>query len=820
MRHKNKIAIIAIALIIVVLTLYISNFSTQFTADIPELEMPTVTSNKEIIGTDLKGDETEIKVVEQKGVTMYIDPLTTNIILKDKNDNILAQTLPGFEDDDNKQSETLSPIMVTYKLNSYSTPVKMYGYDDSILRGNYTIDLLDDGVKVVYTLGTSNITDQMIPSYIEKDFYDEHMDPVLTQDQKDLLHIYYSYSESANAFAKLGKINPNKITEVYNLIYTVSGFTEEDLEAVNEKFDIKEEKVAEPVGFTIPVIYKLDKDGNLNVQIPLNEVLVGGVNQLISIDLLPGLMQTQKGHFLVPDGSGAIIDTTVPKTTKVYSKPFTNLDREIVGNQVDQVTNNLTLPVFANDNIIAFIDSGAEVSDLNVELIGKSKLIYPSINMQYSSFYSFSEEAANQGINLTSQQTDGMYNITYQINSDDQSFYDYVKTTQQYYMNKFGLDKTAVDPKLYLYTLGAFDYTDYLAGIPYTALDTLTTAEDIEAMLGNLSNIPNIQVIYDGWNGNGISSSILDTDAAKQNGDVQQLVEDYPNVTLATNLVRISSKFSNGFNMNVDGTYGVDGKVVENFNILNSSFKKDLDTASYYYLAPQYLQSAIDKYIANYDFNPSIFIKDLGGLGYASFDSDNPVLPLEAEQIISGAISSFKQAGFEIGMNNPVLTRGFMADYIVGLPATNSGDTIFDYSVPFTQLVYSGLVNTSNTSINLSRSGNIQLEVLHAFETQSSIMFTVSGENSSALKDTDYDKYYSSNFTYWIDMINQINNEYQKFLKEIDNSQIESVQLVKDGVDIVTYENGKQIVFNFTDVDVDVDGMTVKPLSYKLMEVQ
>lgn len=819
MKRRYKILVPTIIILLIIIGILIHNFVTQFTSDIPIYENEEITSQEQINGTELVGTEKEIEVTSKAGVTMYIDPTTTNVILRDADGNDIAQTLPGFDYDEISQSETVSPISVNYKTDNISTPEKMYGYDESILKNNYLIDILDDSVKVTYMLGGGGINESVIPRYIDADMYENQIIPSITEKEASLLKVYYEYSESVDAYARFGTMNPNKISDIYTILYTNAGYTKEDLEASNKKYDVSEEETAaETVGFVVPLIYGLDDDGNLTVNIPLNEVTATGVNQLISIDVLPGFMSTAKGHFLVPDGSGAIIDTTTPKTTKVYSKDFTNIDSEIVGNYDDVITKNLTLPLFANDNTIAYIDNGAEATTLNVELIGKQKLIYPSINMQYSSFFSFSDDIANSGINLASAMTDGTYAITYQVNEKNQSYYDYVNSTKAYFSNKFDLTSFTSNPKMYLYALGAFDYTDYFAGVPYTAIDTLTTAEDLQAMLDNLGAVDNIQIIYDGWNQNGFSSSILDTQICSENGDVESFIEANPNTSLAINMARIQDEFAKGYNMKVDTAYGVDGKVAKHQKILNSSFLEDANSSDYYYLSPKYLLSAVQKFMDGFDNAPSLFIKDLSHIGYASFNGGSLALPLESEDVVSEAFTMLSEAGYELGMNNPILDRGFMADYIVGLPTVSSENTIFDYSIPFTQLVYSGLIDQANTSINLSTDGSIRSEVLHAFETKSSIMFTVSGESPSKLKDTEYNDKYSSDFNYWLETINKVNSEYQTFISTIGNAQITDDVIDDTGASIVSYDNGMQIAFNYGDVNVNVKGQAVPALSYVVLE--
>ncbi len=819
MKLKYKLIVVLCIVLALAYGYYDYAIKTKFTMQLPEQTEFTYTPVETIVGSQLTGDEEPIKVTEKNGVSLYIDPLTTNVILKNSENEIITETLPGLKSKDKSvQGALLTPMNVSYKLNDFTAPLTVSVYDESILKQSYIIDMLDQGVMVSYSMGQSGITQEMIPPVIEKDMYENQIEPALDERQKAKLGSHYTYRSTKEVYEKGGKIKPSSLVEMYNYIYVLGGYTEEDLANSYEKYDIKPEEETEPIGGTVSIIYNLDDDGNLNVQIPLEKIEVSGINQVVSIDVLPGLLSTRNGHFLVPDGSGAIVDTTSAKASNIYTKDFTNLNNEIVGNYNDLVTENLTLPLFANDNIIAFINSGAVSATLHVELNGKSKLIYPSINTQYSSFYSFSNDKETAGLNLTSDQITGTFDITYKIYEQKQTIYDYVKTTREYYINKYNLSEEPISPSMYLYVIGGFDFTDYMLGVPYTNFDTLTTSEDIMMISEELSKIENLKFIYDGWNQNGINSSLENTKPLKANGDVEKLVSDNENISLALNLVRVSTKFSDGYNPKVDGAYGVFGEPTMLLNILNSSFEEDDNSDEYFYLSPAYLQSAIDNFVTDFELSKNIFIKDLSKLGYASFKSNESVMPLEAEQLIADVITTLKENDFNIGMNNPAIDRGFRADYIVNVPTDSSEHNVFDYSVPFVQLVYSDIIDYTNTAINLSPDGNIQKQVMRAMETKSSLLFTIGVNQVSKLKGTNFDQYYSIDYTRLKDTIIDINDEYDKFLSEINNEPITNFEIIDDGAEVVTYGDEVKVIFNYSDDEVTYEGTQVKPNSYKIME--
>ena len=92
--------------------------------------------------------------------------------------------------------------------------------------------------------------------------------------------------------------------------------------------------------------------------------------------------------------------------------------------------------------------------------------------------------------------------------------------------------------------------------------------------------------------------------------------------------------------------------------------------------------------------------------------------------------------------------------------------------------------------------------------------FYVTYENSSDLIYTNSSDLYSTEYKTYKDTI----VEYDKDLRAVNEltkgSTIKNHKKLKNGVTVVTYDNGVKIFVNYTDITRTVDGVKVGPMSY------
>ncbi len=89
----------------------------------------------------------------------------------------------------------------------------------------------------------------------------------------------------------------------------------------------------------------------------------------------------------------------------------------------------------------------------------------------------------------------------------------------------------------------------------------------------------------------------------------------------------------------------------------------------------------------------------------------------------------------------------------INVPVTSSLYGIFDYSIPFYQLVVSGLFDYSSVSINANYEKGMQWNLLKAIETGSNLYFDLSYQDSKVLLETDYTYYFYTYYENWMSII-------------------------------------------------------------------
>ena len=150
----------------------------------------------------------------------------------------------------------------------------------------------------------------------------------------------------------------------------------------------------------------------------------------------------------------------------------------------------------------------------------------------------------------------------------------------------------------------------------------------------------------------------------------------------------------------------------------------------------------------------------------------------------------------------------------VDVPIKTSSYGIFDYEIPFYQLVAGGLFEYSTPSIN-GNYQNKQWILLKAIETGSSLLYDLSYEDPKILLDTDYSMYYYTyyqNWTYEIsDLVSQINE------LQIQNGYLIEHQQLTYNVAKVKYSNGVTLIVNSSLNDVYYEGYLVKANTFRVI---
>ena len=130
-------------------------------------------------------------------------------------------------------------------------------------------------------------------------------------------------------------------------------------------------------------------------------------------------------------------------------------------------------------------------------------------------------------------------------------------------------------------------------------------------------------------------------------------------------------------------------------------------------------------------------------------------------------------------------------------------------------MVISGLFDYSGMVVNANDEKGLNFHVMHILETGSNVHFVFSYEDSAKLIQTDYNYYYYTQFSKWLEDVKELTGIINEI--GIHGKELMSHELVGINTYRVIYENTHErvtIYLNYSDAVVVADGIAINPLSY------
>lgn len=654
-------------------------------------------------------------------------------------------------------------------------------------------------------------------------------------------YVYYEISQSTYG-NKMSKI---MIRSLYSWLYEWCNYCgkgyEDDLEKDNEEFGADID-INNPY-FEIAIEYELTKDG-LNVTIPGNSIKESPDFPISYIDILPYMGSTIsgiEGYTVIPDGSGQILihdngNTNFSKYQKrVYTTDLTKTEYVNQGSFED-----LMMPLYAvinngnNSGLLCYATKGAGQLQLTCDISGHVS------SYNTNAFSAFLREVKTITLGQASYErrtinkwTTNKYSsdicLTFKmLNVDEQSYAGAAKVYRDYLMETYGI--TAKDnttsPVLNVDVIGSYSYKENFIGIPYTARKSLTTIDQLNEIIDAINDlgVENINVSYLGWRTKNLvdysfknmaSTSLIGSKAKfkKLLAANNSKVAVYPYVSFGE-VVNFQESFGKYHytSHSVDGDYAERQPYDINSNIFDKTKKKIYAISPRYYLAfaselaKSYTKSTGSSYMA---------VDKLGSSLAGDYKKNIETFKSDA---VKSQIASLDYL-YNNGINNLTLYTPY--DYAFKyvnvareVPYIGTSYEILDYSVPFYQLVVNGLFDYSGDSVNKYSEKGLTEHIMRMIETGSNMTFTLTGDSSEKLLQTDYNTYYYTLYTDWLTDIKSIYDE-------LDNLGIYKLELTNherldNNVYKVTYSDVStsiSIILNYTRNPYTVyeaDGVTVK----------
>lgn len=787
------------------------------------------------------------------------DPVTTQFILKDNVTGHEWYSNPPVEDTFGRiipetvelQKSALvvdyiTQIGATVSLTSYKYSV--YDFNEESYLSEYSNDLAPsfsvkyegNKVTVLYQLVKKGIDYTFFPAQISKERLDyfitenkrmveEGVEGVRPLSSTDLTRLrnWYELDEKTDPerpFYKFSGTHAHmsglQIRNLYEIFYINCGYTREDAEFDNAMFGV-EINMDRP-DFSVAIEYEINNDG-LKVTIPAKSIIERGSYKIAKIKILPYFSTAKlgtEGYMIIPDGSGAVINFDNEKlayggfSKRVYGTDTSYYD-EIKPVAIEDVlfpmygmvnkTDNVGLVVTADKASTAmnlYADISERIDSYNKigfeAFVRESQTVWIGLGSLAKSYIKWTDDRLMNDIELN-------YHF---IESDKNNYNDIAK----FYRNYLGLEDkdNTRSTVLNLELIGSYDYDTNFLGIGYTAYDAMTTYEQAITILEQMktNGAEYLNVLLRGWQDSGlINPSISKITLSKEMGGKKGLKKfiEYTSKNNINFYPYLSFSEYNEFNESF-GRQHYSSRTVGNefsyrfpYNPAFNIFDATLD--EFMIVSPKYYTTFMNKFINQFKKKVGINSVAFDFLGSSLGGDYKKRSQFYKESAMIEQVKSLAKA-YESGINNINLFTPYQyaLPYVsnaLEVPYTSTSYEIFDYSIPFYQLVVAGSFDYSGISYNANDEKGMMYHLMRLLETGSNVHFTFTYEDSAKLIMTKYNQYYYTQYTKWlneVDFLVKSLNEYK-----IHEGVLSSHQQLANGVFKVTYSNGVEVILNYTE---------------------
>ncbi|MFA6890197.1 MAG: DUF5696 domain-containing protein, partial [Bacilli bacterium] len=248
------------------------------------------------------------------------------------------------------------------------------------------------------------------------------------------------------------------------------------------------------------------------------------------------------------------------------------------------------------------------------------------------------------------------------------------------------------------------------------------------------------------------------------------------------------------------------------FNL--ATLYEDKDLAPTYYISPSYYQSVASRLFASYSkFGiTGAYLSDLGNMKVGDYSKNQEIYGYDSNRYQMATLADMQNKMDYIQLSTPYDYAFQYVDTAINVPVTSSTYGIFDQTIPFYQLVVSGLFDYSTELVNGASNRSANYYFVKALETGSNLYFQLSYENPNVLLETDYTQYFQTYYENWEDTIIDFNNRINA-TKIHEGRLINHERLAKD-IAKVTYSNGVILVVNSSNRAYTYGTTVINPYDY------
>lgn len=780
-------------------------------------------------------------IVDNGSLRLFIDETTAEIAVVDKRSSEIWRSNPEDRESDTIATgvnrDMLSAQSRISFYNSLGQSSSVNTFSDSAALGQVAYEPIENGIRVTYQFGKYEPSVDDMPKMLSKERLEEITSKLEAGGKRALVIAYREDKETGLYSRNDGSLKGLQLQRALEA-FRLAGYTEEDLERDIAELSLDQTRPT-PRIFMMAIEYTLD--GNtLVAKIPSSSIHHSPnypINQVTVLNYFGAGSAKEQGSLFVPDGSGALIHFNNGKSTyPVYQQEV--YGRDLTNDKTDYLVRDqkIRLPVFGiikeRGAFLGVIEQGAASALINADVNGRLN----SYNFVYPTFYYRHKDdvtlnAGSQQRSLPKFQEKPMetdYVVRYAFLSGDEASYEGMARYYQRYL----ADRELLAPPaptagsadenipFYLQLIGSINTQKHMLGIPYRAQLPLTTLEEAQTIVSELQErqISNVRIQYSGWFNGGVGQAVpskVKVDSAiggasglerfrafaKQSG-----VSFFPDVALLN--------FSNtdGLSTSGDASRRLTGDPAYIYPLDQALNRRDRTRTPAYLLSPAKLGKVTEGLLGGLQRlqMDSISLRDLGDQLNSDFRKGKTVDRVETEAVATAALRSIQSSGLRIMVDGGNAYALPYATDVTNVPMSNSGFKLEDEAIPFYQMVVRGYSDYTGSPYNLSTYTNPRQYLLKCLEYGAHPYFTWTYEQNAAVKETEYDYFYSVQYKEWIDLAQQLYGEMNEVMKQAQGKGIVSHEKLADGVYKTGYENGFYVIVNYNAAPVTAGGVTIE----------
>lgn len=614
--------------------------------------------------------------------------------------------------------------------------------------------------------------------------------------------------------------------------------------------------------FSIPVSIRLDGD-KLLIRIHTDEIdetpLVEGDRKykLITLSLAQAFgaarganealgIEGEEGYMFVSDGSGAVIKFNNGKTsTQAYQSKVYGEDLAVSKLKAPNKTEQTYMPVLGmiknfdghSEGMLAVVTEGDAYAYLNATVSGQAATNYNSawfsFEFRATDTYKMGTKTPLTVFQAGDVRIDGI-EVTYYFLSDDSlGIADLADTYRGYLIDEKGLTKqdTSQSNALAVTTVGGTITKKSVLGFPVDTQTVATSYSQAQEILSRLKDlgVDNVQLIYNDFTDSAIRGRV--TTGANYSGklggegDFDSLYEFIKNnggsLYPGVNFMEYTSS-GNGYSFTLNSSKRVTKAYATQTDFDLAFGYPDTDVRpTWTILSPYYWPDVFRKISESFNGEgiDTITLQQATETLYSDFsryndDGKSQFVRTDSIKILTDGYQKLKDSGISILAQECNAYALPYVSAITNVPLYSSNYDLFDYDVPFYQMVIHGYIPYSSKPVNASSNAN-ELRLL-SMMTGSGIGYMFMYNSPNEFIDTKYDRYFYANYEGWLETAAKDYKMYNELVGFLSDKTIVDYTHENAYVYSVEYSDGTVIKIDVDNYTISVNGQETSLADYEL----